>query len=242
MIDPQSVASAFVLDKDNLKIVAHLLSALLAGSVIGLERSFHARPAGFRTHALVCMASALLMLVTLYQARWLPGVPLETVRTDPTRMAQGIMTGIGFLGAGVIFKEGLSVRGLTTAASIWMTSATGILFGIGFYFPAVFATIVTLGVLSLFRLIEARMPQHTYAHHHLSFARDDAMSEREVVDLLSSHGFKIAHMSYRLNDDGATFEYRMVIRTSYPNDASRLATTLRNTPRVRSFRISPTGD
>lgn len=107
------------------QIVIHLVGALVAGGVIGLERSFHGRPAGFRTHALVCLASSLLMLVTLYQWKWLPGVSLDTVRTDPTRMAQGIMTGIGFLGAGVIFKEGLSVRGLTTAASIWITAAIG---------------------------------------------------------------------------------------------------------------------
>lgn len=237
-----SLAAQFGLDQDDLTILAHLLSALAAGSAIGLERSFHARPAGFRTHALVCLAAALLMLVTLYQWRWLPGVPMETVRTDPTRMAQGIMTGIGFLGAGVIFKEGFSVRGLTTAASIWMTSAIGILFGIGFYFPAVLATLVTLGVLSLFRLIEAKMPQHTYAHHHLSFDRNDPMSEAEVKALLAEHGFTPAHISYRLNDDGAAFEYRMIIRTSFPNNASRLAATLREHPRVRSFRIAPTGD
>jgi MgtC family len=112
-------------------ILIHLLAAAVAGGCIGLERSFHGRPAGFRTHTLVCVASSLLMLVTLYQWQWLPGVPLETIRTDPTRMAQGIMTGIGFLGAGVIFKEGLSVRGLTTAASIWTTAAIGILMGIG---------------------------------------------------------------------------------------------------------------
>jgi len=104
------------MDADSLTITIHLLGALFAGGVIGLERSFHGRPAGFRTHALVCLASSLLMLITLYQLKWLPGVPVDTVRTDPTRMAQGIMTGIGFLGAGVIFKEGLSVRGLTTAA------------------------------------------------------------------------------------------------------------------------------
>ena len=111
-------------------ITLHLFGAVLAGGIIGIERSYHARPAGFRTHTLVCLASSLLMLVTLYQWKWLPGVPLDTVRTDPTRMAQGIMTGIGFLGAGVIFREGLSVRGLTTAASIWITAAIGILIGV----------------------------------------------------------------------------------------------------------------
>ena len=117
---------------DSLIIVIHLLAALIAGGIIGLERSLHGHPAGFRTHALVCLASSLLMLVTLFQEKWLPSMPIDSIRMDPTRMAQGIMTGIGFLGAGVIFKEGLSVRGLTTAASIWITAGIGILMGIGF--------------------------------------------------------------------------------------------------------------
>src|SRR5918993_4607091 len=137
------------MSEDELVIVARIAAALLVGGIIGLERSFHGRPAGFRTHSLVCVASALLMLVTVYQNEWMTSVPLDAIRTDPTRMAQGIMTGIGFLGAGVIFKEGLTVRGLTTAASIWITSAIGVLVGIGFYFPVIVATVLTLGNLSV---------------------------------------------------------------------------------------------
>jgi putative Mg2+ transporter-C (MgtC) family protein len=230
------------MDTEMMTIAAHLGGALLAGAIIGLERTFHARPAGFRTHTLVCLASSLLMLVTLYQWRWLPGVPMETVRTDPTRMAQGIMTGIGFLGAGVIFKESLSVRGLTTAASIWITSAIGILFGIGFWFPAILATVLTLGILSLFRSIEAWMPQQTYVHHHLRFGRYDAMTEGEVRAMVGEHGFLVSHMSYRADGGDSSFEYRMVLRTSDPDNAQRLADTLRSNQRVRAFRISPTGD
>jgi len=147
------VSAYFSTGSDLWTILIHLSAALGAGALIGLERSYHGRPAGFRTHALVCLASSLLMLVTLYQWKWLPGVPMDTVRTDPTRMAQGIMTGIGFLGAGVIFKEGVTVRGLTTAASIWTTAAIGILIGVGFFTPAVLATVFTLGTLSVFRMI-----------------------------------------------------------------------------------------
>src|SRR5207344_49798 len=117
---------------EQLSISLHLLSALAAGALVGVERSYHGRPAGFRTHALVCTASSLLMLVTVYEAHWVRAAA-DLVRLDPTRMAQGIMTGIGFLGAGVIMKEGLSVRGLTTAASIWITAAIGILAGVGLY-------------------------------------------------------------------------------------------------------------
>lgn len=230
------------LPAETLPIAIHLLSALIAGGAVGLERSVHGRPAGFRTHTLVCLASCLLMLLTLYQENWLPHVPLETIRSDPTRMAQGIMTGIGFLGAGVIFKEGISVRGLTTAASIWITAAIGVLIGVGFYLPAAMATLLTLGVLSVFRWIETRIPTQSYAHHHLSFDRHDALSEAEVKTLLKEHGFSVANMSFRLNDDSETFEYRMVIFSTDIRNASRLADSLRALPRVRSFRISPTGD
>src|SRR4051812_34577207 len=111
------------MDHELIIVTTRIGAALLVGGLIGLERSFRGRPAGFRTHALVCVASALLMLVTVYQAEWMTAVSPEAIRTDPTRMAQGIMTGIGFLGAGVIFKEGLTVRGLTTSASIWVTAA-----------------------------------------------------------------------------------------------------------------------
>lgn len=229
------------MNTDYVVITVHLAGALAAGGVIGLERSFHGRPAGFRTHTLVCLASSLLMLVTLYQWKWLPGVPLDTVRTDPTRIAQGIMTGIGFLGAGVIFKEGLSVRGLTTAASIWITAAIGILIGVGFYFPAILATLLTLGTLSVFRWIEARLPSHFYAHHFIRFNRSDAISEQQLRELLKEHGFTIANMSYRVSDD-LSFEYRMVIRTIDSANLSRLADSLHKMASVRAFRISPTGD
>lgn len=236
---------SFLTDKwtiEYLTMSAHLFSALLAGGLIGLERSFHGRPAGFRTHALVSIASALLMLVTLYQAEWMTETPLEAIRIDPTRMAQGIMTGIGFLGAGVIYKEGFSVRGLTTAGSIWITAAIGILYGIGFYFPATLTTILTLGILSIFRHIEARMTTQLYSHHHIRFDRENVMPEGQLRSLLTSYGFSIAHVDYRLLDEGRYFEYRMVIRTTDPTSASRLASYLCTHEQVREFRISPTGD
>ena len=161
----------------------------------------------------MCVASALLMLVTVYQNEWMTQVAIDAIRTDPTRMAQGIMTGIGFLGAGVIFKEGLTVRGLTTAASIWMTASIGILVGVGFWMPAIFGTIATLIVLSAFRIVEDKLPAEFYAHHHLRFKRDAVMGEAELRKLVGSHGFSIANLSSRLIEDGQFFEYRMVIRS-----------------------------
>ena len=224
---------------DDLEMLLRLLAALAAGALIGYERSYHGRPAGFRTHALVCTASSLLMLVTVYEAHWMRQAT-GLVQIDPTRMAQGIMTGIGFLGAGVIIKEGLSVRGLTTAASIWITAGIGILAGIGFYFPLVVSVVLTLGVLSFFRWIEVRMPSQAYYYFSLRFTREGGMTERRVRELVESHGFSIANFSYRL--DGSVKRNSMVIRSSDRSGAGRLCATLEGMPSVLEFRITPAGD
>jgi putative Mg2+ transporter-C (MgtC) family protein len=231
-----------LLTPDQLVMLQHLVAALAAGALIGLERSYHGRPAGFRTHALVCVASSMLMLVTLYQAHWFQPIGLERVTLDPTRMAQGIMTGIGFLGAGVIMKEGLSVRGLTTAGSIWVTAAIGILIGIGSYFAAVVSTVLVLGTLSVFRWIEARIPMLYYALLIIRFQRENVPDEHRLRDLVARHGFTAATLTYRLINDGKQFEYRMYIRSSTASGAETLATALRHTPEVVEFRLSPTGD
>jgi putative Mg2+ transporter-C (MgtC) family protein len=182
------------------------------------------------------------MLVTVYQLHWMTEVPLDTIRADPTRMAQGIMTGIGFLGAGVIFKEGLTVRGLTTAASIWITAAIGILVGIGFWYAAILGAVATLIVLALFRFIEAHLPSEFYAHHMLRFARDRVMSEQDMHKLIRDHGFTIANLSSRLTEGGQLFEYRMTIKSRNRNNAEALSQHLRGLPEVLEFRIAPTGD
>jgi putative Mg2+ transporter-C (MgtC) family protein len=182
------------------------------------------------------------MIVTDYQNQWMTLVEHEVISTDPTRMAQEIMTGIGFLGAGVIFKEGLTVRGLTTAASIWVTAAIGILVGIGFWFAAIIGTVAALAVLALFRFIEARLPSEFYAHHMLRFSRDRVMGEVEMRKMVQDHGFTIANLSTRLTEGGQQFEYRMTIKSRDRKNAEALSTYLRGLPEVVEFRIAPTGD
>lgn len=222
------------------QMLEHMVAALAAGAVIGTERSFHGRAAGFRTHALVGLASSILMIVATSQAAWFPEA--AGVRVDPTRMAQGIMTGIGFLGAGVIFKEGLTVRGLTTAASIWTTAAIGVLMGIGLYFPGAVATVLALGILSVFRQIELRFPTHMYARHAIRFERGGVMPELEVRKLLQEHGFKVSNIAYELLDAQQVLEYRMAIRTVKSENLRRLAETLARLPSVRGFSIEPSAD
>src|SRR5262249_143681 len=150
-------------------------------------------------------------------------------------MAQGIMTGIGFLGAGVILKEGLTVRGLTTAASICTTAAIGILVGIGFWFAAIVGAAAVLSILAIFRLIEARLPSGFYAHHVLCFARDKVMPEGKLREPLGNHGFSIANLSSCLTDSGRQFEYRMVLRSRNPPSAEMLSQQLRDLPEVWNF-------
>ena len=182
------------------------------------------------------------MLVTVYESHWFPQDALARVVLDPTRMAQGIMTGIGFVGAGAIIKEGFTVRGLTTAASIWITAALGILTGVGFYFAAFIGTALALGTLSAFRWIEARMPTETYAIFMVRYARENAITEPALRSLVQAHGFSMHNLSYRLHSDAGQMEYRMVLRTMDAGNARMLAEKLKSDPAVLDFRIAPTSD
>lgn len=235
MVDPALAA-------DYLEMLLRLLAAVGAGACIGYERSFHGRPAGLRTHVLVCLASAVLMLVTVYEAHWVRESGEE--RLDPTRMAQGIMTGIGFLGAGVIVKEGLNVRGLTTAASIWITAAIGVLAGVGLYVPMGFAVILSLMVLSVFRWIENRVPTQAYYFFDVKYAREGNLSEEAMRELLGKLGFSMANFSYRLEGTGEerALRHKMTLQTTDRGAAARLARWLEENQTVLEFRLSPTGD
>jgi len=220
----------------------HLFAALVAGGMIGIERSYNGRPAGFRTHTLVCMASSLLMLLTVYQVQLLPDIPLELMRIDPTRMGQGIMTGIGFLGAGVIVKERMTVRGLTTAGSIWMTAAIGILIGVGFYFAAALATLLTMGTLSLFRLIESRLPALYYGRIQVRMPSETALSEEEISGIIRDHDFRPSDPSYHLTSKGNLYEFKMTVRTRNTNNFSKLAEALAANRNIQEFDLMRAGE
>ncbi len=230
-----------MLPAEYITITVHLAVATLAGALIGYERSYQGRPAGFRTHTLVCIASALLMIVAVYQGMWF-NASHEIVRVDPTRMAHGIMTGLGFLGAGVIVKEGASVRGLTTAASIWITAAIGICAGVGFYFPVIVGTLLTLGALSMFRWIEARMPAISYLQHTVRFPLAHGVPEMEYRDLVAEHGLKASDFAYRVSLESNYTEYTMVLSTRDAGAERRLAAALAKRTDLIDFRITPSGD
>ena len=223
-------------------ILVRLSLAVLAGGIIGFERAFHGRPAGFRTHALVCTASSLLMLLTVFQWDLLADMPLETIRVDPTRMAQGIMTGIGFLGAGVIMQEKLTIRGLTTAAAIWMTASIGIIIGMGMLHAAAIATVFTLLILSLFGWVERRLPTQRYAHMSIKTSADSGLGRYDIMSTVTAHHIKCAAPSYYLEDAGRTLRYDFTLRSINSNNFVRLAESLKGMDKIIEFSVVPSGE
>ena len=134
-------------------IILKIILSALCGGVIGIEREMHRHQAGLRTHILVCMGSTLIMLTSLYVF----DIYRDVNVVDPSRIAAGVITGIGFIGAGAIIRYGRAVKGLTTAASLWVTSAVGLAIGCGFYLGAIFVTCCTFLVLLLLRKIEKKL-------------------------------------------------------------------------------------
>jgi putative Mg2+ transporter-C (MgtC) family protein len=134
------------------------------------------------------------------------------------------------------------VRGLTTAASIWITAAIGILAGVGLYLPMFVSVVLTLAVLSVFRWIELKVPTQAYYNFDVKYANDGNLTEEEMRGLIQRHKFSIANFSYRLDAEGRVLRHSMTLRTTDRGAASRLAHTLKENATVIEFRISPTGD
>lgn len=136
------------------KIIFKLLLAALLGALIGLEREYKRKGAGLKTYSLVCLGSCLF---TVLSFEWLRVFsPQAGINIDPTRIVQAIATGIGFIGAGIIFQQGEGVIGLTTAAGLWVTAAIGIAVGVEFYYLAIFSSILTVAILFIFAILEGK--------------------------------------------------------------------------------------
>ncbi|MBI3318281.1 MAG: MgtC/SapB family protein [Candidatus Omnitrophica bacterium] len=137
----------------DVEVMFRLILATVFSGLIGLEREVSGRAAGFRTHILVCVGSALIMLTGIHLFEQYKGI----AQVDPTRLAAQVVSGIGFLGAGTIIQYHDSVRGLTTAASLWAAAGIGLAVGSGFYLGALFSTGVVLGVLFFLSQVERRI-------------------------------------------------------------------------------------
>ena len=217
-----------------------VLAAMTTGGLIGVERTYHGHPAGFRTHTLVCLTSCILMLAAMHQATWdFVALPGQNVVIDPTRMAHGLLTGIGFLCAGVIFREGFSVKGLTTAASLWTTSAIGVLFGVGMTELALVGAGATLTVLAVLRLLDARLPHIAVLDITLTWARGRAPSETALRDLLAGSGIQAMRIGHVVSRDGLDHEHTVKAKGPTPVDVDGLCRRLSDQPDLIAYSVIP---
>jgi len=224
-------------------VVLRLAAALAAGALIGVERTYFSRPAGFRTYALVSLGSALLMVYGAYAWALAPeGGRSGDALAASSRIAQGVMTGIGFLGAGVIFKTGFKVNGLTSAASIWTTAAIGLLIGAGFWFAALFALVAVLGTLLVLRWAEDRLPRFFIFEQTLKFSNPGAPEPDEIRAMLQQLGFRYSRMRQRLDETTGLVEYSVAGFSRQKNAGDALAARLMAMPSLVGFDIQPTDD
>jgi putative Mg2+ transporter-C (MgtC) family protein len=194
----------------NAIIMLNLFGALLLGLTVGYERSYHGRAAGMRIYGIVCMASAALTIIGAYPQHWFGGHLGAVVGSDPTRIIQGIVTGIGFLGAGVIMHEGFNISGLTTAASLWASSVIGIMFGIGFYMAAILLAFCSAISMIWIPKLERRLPSRHAIAVTLRFKPDVIPDEAKLRSAGLQRGYEIADGSLSINHDTGMAEWRFV--------------------------------
>lgn len=200
--------------QDTYTIFARILVAALLCGVIGLEREFKNHPAGFRTHLLVGIGSCLMMILSLYGfEHYLQSHP--NVQFDPSRIPSYVISGIGFLGGGTILVKGATVRGLTTAASIWIVAGLGLIIGTGMYVVAFFTTIIVLMCLIFLNRIEKYMYAKKTRRKMKVVVHSSRSSADQVIQSLSSYNIKtnsIVMTSCRKDRDGnVTFYYQFDI-------------------------------
>lgn len=195
----------------NTEILIRLLLGAIVGGIIGFERSTHGRAAGFRTHLLVCVAGVLIMTVSEYYhylSLWDPSY----IRVDPARLAAGAITGVGFLGAGVIVKSGLNVQGLTTAACLWIVSAIGLSIGSGLYTAGLASFVITYLSLWLLRRVEDRMPRLSYKF--MTIVVEGLGDEEPIRSAIEKCGASVSRIDYErdLRRSESTFSITISFR------------------------------
>ncbi|WP_299363928.1 MgtC/SapB family protein [uncultured Paracoccus sp.] len=222
-------------------VMLPLLCSVLAGALIGAEREFLRKPAGLRTHTLVCLASALMTLLGLRMAEWTATFPAGTqIVSDMARMPHAILTGVGFLGAGVIFRAGVSVQGLTTAASLWLTASLGIVFGAGLIELATISTGIALVVLVSLRALRYVAPPQPVVRIEFAVGGETGYDGARLETLLASHGLQAGRPA--IMHDRASGLRRYTLLASAHDlqvDSEALARALQADAAVQEFSVTP---
>jgi putative Mg2+ transporter-C (MgtC) family protein len=215
--------------------------ALLLGWLVGYERYFKGRAAGSQVYCLVCVTSCAVTLLAGFPSLWYWGQSSDTGGADPTKVIAPILTGIGFLGAGIIVKSGLNVRGLTTAASIWGSSAIGILVGAGFVAMAVGLTALFVACVAIIPWIEQRLPARAAISTSLRFREGYKPTLDDVHRFVASRGMTIPADSVSIDFDGHRFDIECLIlaKSGAQNvTLSSIADDLSELPDVASFTVA----
>lgn len=215
-----------------------LLMAVAAGSLVGLERYHRGHPAGMRTFALVCLTAALLT-VPLGSGPY--AHLMGTFDNGGSRVVQGILAGIGFIGAGVIVREGLSVRGLTSAACMWAVSAIGILIGTGEILLGFAGAILVLTILIFFRWLDGFVPRRSYAFVHAKYSKESIPDEKALRERLESYGFVVLSLAYKGAKSGALVITASVWAqgTNAAEARAHLALDFQGDAKVLDFSVEP---
>lgn len=193
-----------------------ILLSIILGGLIGMERELTHHWAGLRTHILVCLGSTLFMFMTSFQ--YLNPQTGVTFNLDATRLAAGVITGIGFLGAGVIFREGASVKGLTTAASIWVTASVGVLVGIAKYELAIIATVLIMVVLYSDMFLE-RYVFKEQRNWLLNLTINDKPAVQSKIErMISFKNVKFQLKDFSRSDETVSLVYIVTLPKDYPKE------------------------
>jgi len=195
----------------NLNIFLNAIGALALGLLVGYERFYRGRAAGMRTYGLVCMSACALTVMSGSPEYWYGGHIAASIKSvDPSRVIQGIITGVGFLGTGVILRDGLSISGLTTAALIWVVAAIGVLVGAGFYSTAIMMALLASGCMMWGTRIENMLPARHAIAVTLHFHKDVELTEGDLTRLMRTQGYEVAHDSFSITLKDQHPEWRFV--------------------------------
>jgi putative Mg2+ transporter-C (MgtC) family protein len=222
----------------SVELLLRIGLAALLGGAIGLERELRDREAGLRTHLLVAVGAALFTMVSAYAWTDWHFSNREGIVFDPTRIAAQIVTGIGFLGAGAIIRQGLSVRGLTTAATLWVVAAIGMASGVGYYEAAVATTALVLLCLWPLRIVAFRLSRRFRPDEgQLAVHLGQGASAVGVLEVVESAGAQVRSLAFE--DEGEIRRLDIQARLSPGRDAAAMIDALTRSEGVRGARWNP---
>ena len=193
-------------------VLGKLFIAAILGGIIGYERHMRGRPAGLRTHLLVCIGVTLMMLVSEHIFVQYQGHGHDSIlRIDPARIAAQVVTGIGFLGAGTIIRSRGSIRGLTTAASLWVVAGIGLAVGSGFILPAIFTTVLTIAILILNALVEKKLKRNKYKSMKMLITGQGHFLD-DITQILERNSVKLQNYKFKRNIQKNEIEYNLDVK------------------------------